>query len=215
MKVKFVPQNIELEIASGQSVKDLADKNGIFIKSVCNGIPNCSECRVRVIEGEQNVLPPGTKELNLIGTGYFIDQRRLSCQLICFGDITVEMSEQIEKQNSQQARKPQGSRKSEEEVTHAVSGNLLIQDEGIKELYNTTTQTPTRQNNQRPRQNNLQQDNQNKNNQNRSGQHQGNQNQQRPNQNNQNQQRQRPNNNQNNKNASQSQSQNRNSRPKK
>jgi len=134
MKVKFVPQNIELEIQTGQTVKNLADTNGIFIKSVCKGIPSCSECRVRVVEGDYNVLPPGTKELNLIGTGYFIDQRRLSCQLVCFGDITVDMTEQLAKENSQQARKPQGSKKSEEEVTHAVTGNLLNQDDGIKEL---------------------------------------------------------------------------------
>lgn len=134
MKVKFVPQNIELEIAPNQTVKDLADKNNIFIKSVCNGLPSCAECRVRIVEGEHNVLPPSTKELSLIGTGHFIDQRRLSCQLRCFGDVTIDLSEQIEKQKQQVARRPQGSRKSEQEVSHAVAGNLLEQDSVLKEL---------------------------------------------------------------------------------
>lgn len=97
MKVKFVPINKELEIEPGQSVMDLAHKNGIAISSVCNGMPSCAECRVKLVDGEYNVMPPAAKELSLIGTGYYIDQRRLSCQLMCFGDVTVDISEQIEK----------------------------------------------------------------------------------------------------------------------
>ena len=98
MKVKFVPQNVECEIKPGQSVMHVAQDNGLYIKSVCKGVPSCAECRVRIIDGEHNVLPPGTEELALIGTGHFIDRRRLSCQLKCFGDITVDLSEQIAKE---------------------------------------------------------------------------------------------------------------------
>jgi ferredoxin len=98
MKVKFVPQNVEFEIKAGQSVMHLAQDHGLYIKSVCKGVPSCAECRVRVVEGEHNVLPPGAEELALIGTGHFIDRRRLSCQLKCFGDIVVDMSEQIAKE---------------------------------------------------------------------------------------------------------------------
>lgn len=134
MKVKFVPQNIELEIKPNQSVMELAHENGVVIKSVCNGMPSCAECRVRVIEGEYNVLPPSSKELSLIGTGFFIDQRRLSCQLICFGDITVDLSEQLEKV-AEGPRRPQGSVvKSEAEESYAVTGNLIEDDEDSKSV---------------------------------------------------------------------------------
>lgn len=98
MKVKFVPQNVELEIKPGQSVMHLAEDNGIYVKSVCRGVPSCAECRVRIVEGETNVFQPVAAELALIGTGHFIDRRRLACQLQCIGDITVDMSEQIAKQ---------------------------------------------------------------------------------------------------------------------
>ena len=98
MKVKFVPQNVEFEIKPGQSVMHVAQDHGIYVKSVCKGVPSCAECRVRIVEGEHNVLPPGSEELSLIGTGHFIDRRRLSCQLKCFGDITVDMNEQIAKE---------------------------------------------------------------------------------------------------------------------
>lgn len=98
MKVKFVPQNVEFEIKPGQSVMHLAEDNGIYVKSVCRGVPSCAECRVKIVEGENNVFPPAGEELSLIGTGWFIDRRRLACQLQCLGDVTVDMSEQIAKQ---------------------------------------------------------------------------------------------------------------------
>jgi ferredoxin len=100
VKVKFVPQNVEFEIKPGESVLHVAQDHGIYVKSVCKGVPACAECRCRVIEGEHNVLPPTSEEVSLIGTGHFIDHRRLSCQLKCFGDITVDLSEQIAKQQA-------------------------------------------------------------------------------------------------------------------
>lgn len=132
MKVKFLPDNIELEIEPNQSVLDLAHKNGIYIKSVCNGVPNCAECRVQVVDGDHNVLPPLSKELALIGTAHFIDQRRLSCQLRCFGDITVDLSEQKEKQKMEGTKKRlKAGVRAEEEVSFAKTGNLLDQENDI------------------------------------------------------------------------------------
>ena len=99
-KVKFLPQDVELEIDSDESVMQLAHRNKIFIHSVCNGQPACTECMVRVSQGEHNCLPPFEKELSLIGSGHFLDGRRLSCQIKCFGDITVDLSQQVEKQKN-------------------------------------------------------------------------------------------------------------------
>lgn len=124
MKVKFIPQNIELDINPGQSILDLAQNNDIHIQSVCKGIPSCAECRVYVKEGEHNVMPPQPKELELIGTAYFVDQRRLSCQLRCFGDVTIDLTEQNEKQNKS-TKNPQGRYVKEREDSHARMGNVL------------------------------------------------------------------------------------------
>jgi len=105
MKVKFLPSEKEFEIAPNQSVLDLAKKNGIFIKSICGGLPSCSECRVKVVAGENNILPPNFKEKSLIGSAYFVDHSRLSCQIKCMGDITVDLAEQVAKENAQPASK--------------------------------------------------------------------------------------------------------------
>jgi 2Fe-2S ferredoxin len=100
LKVKFLPQNIEFEIAAGESVLEVAKKNNVFIKSICGGVPSCSECRVKVVGGQHNILPPNFKEKSLIGSSYFIDQSRLSCQIKCMGDVTVDLTEQIEKEKA-------------------------------------------------------------------------------------------------------------------
>jgi ferredoxin len=147
MKVKFVPQNIELDIDPNVSVMKLAHKNGVYIKSICGGLPSCAECRVRVVDGEQNVLPPSAKELSLIGTGHFIDQRRLACQLRCYGDITIDLTEQIAKQN--EGPKRLNSKKGEHEESYAVSGNLI--DQEADTLQEVADSAKDRENNQRRR----------------------------------------------------------------
>lgn len=132
MKVKFLPDNIEFEIEPNQSVLELAQKNNVFIKSICNGVPNCAECRVQLVEGDHNVLPPLSKELALIGTAHFIDQRRLACQLKCFGDITVDLTEQKEKQKMEGTKKRlKAGVRAEEEVSFAKTGNLIDQENDI------------------------------------------------------------------------------------
>ncbi len=128
MKVKFVPQNIEHEIQPNKSVLDLANEHGIYIKSVCRGLPSCAECRVRIVEGDHNVIPPTAKELNLIGTAYFVDQRRLSCQLKCFGDVTIDMTEQNEKQN-QTVKRPRGAVTKDADESQARTGNIMFEDQ--------------------------------------------------------------------------------------
>lgn len=132
MKVKFMPQNIEYEIAPGQSVMKLAHEKDLPVRSVCNGMPSCAECRVKIIEGEHNLMPPTSKEISLIGTGHFLDHRRLSCQMQCFGDVVVDLSEQVEKKRSAGNRRPQGNLKTEAtEESLAVTGNLIDQDKDL------------------------------------------------------------------------------------
>lgn len=139
MKVKFVPQNIELEIRPGQTVLHLARENDIHIQSVCKGIPSCAECRVRVTEGEYNVVPPSEKELSLVGTAQFVDQSRLACQLRCFGDITVDLTEQIEKAE-RTVKRPRGrlnrfgDDEDEGQKTRAVMGNLVLSEFDIEAM---------------------------------------------------------------------------------
>jgi ferredoxin len=159
MKVKFVPQNVELEIKPNESVLHLAHDNGLHIKSVCKGVPSCSECRVRVTQGDYNVLPPSQKELNLIGNSWKIDGRRLSCQLKCFGDITVDLTEQIAKEHTTTKRPRGGPTGAQDDLdapreSSAVLGAIMLED-STQEILKKVETEPLRQQhgrNHRPQQ---------------------------------------------------------------
>jgi ferredoxin len=145
MKVKFLPQNIELPIEPSQSILELAHANGIPIHATCNGMPSCAECRVRIVEGEYNVVPPSKKELALIGTGYYIDQRRLSCQLHCYGDVTVDTSEHLERAAEGPITKKFLTRvqKNSAQESHSVGGVLIEQEEQALRQISESVKAPT------------------------------------------------------------------------
>jgi len=131
MKVKFVPTGQEIESDPNKSLLQLCVENQIEIKSICKGVPSCAECRIRVVEGEHNIVPPSKAEMSLIGTNYFIDQRRLACQVHCYGDITVDLTEQIERSEIQSKKvrgfRSPGQRGSNVE-TQAKQGTLVLEE---------------------------------------------------------------------------------------
>ncbi len=126
-KIKFLPQNIEIDANPEKSLLKLAQENGIKIKSICNGTPSCAECRIKIVEGDQNVPAPSKAELNLIGTSYFIDGRRLSCQVRCFGSITVDLTEQVNKVDTQ--KKVKGVKFKDQKDIQAKQDTLILVDE--------------------------------------------------------------------------------------
>jgi len=122
MKVKFMPSGEEHEIEFNETILHLAQRKDIHIQSVCKGIPSCAECRVRILDGEHHVLPPSSKEVSLIGTAHYVDLSRLSCQLRCFGDVTVDLTEQIEKEELMKKRSAERMRSDGEESRAVVGG---------------------------------------------------------------------------------------------
>lgn len=125
MKIKFLPQNIEVEGSPDKTLLQIAIDNKVEIRSICKGVLTCAECRVRIVEGENNVLPPTKAELSMIGTSHFIDGRRLSCQVRCFGDVTVDLTEQLEK-SANQTKKIRGFRTSKNMDSKAVNDTMLL-----------------------------------------------------------------------------------------
>lgn len=129
MKIKFLPQNVSVDVQSGKSVMELAKENKLPVSSSCNGMCSCAECRVYVVEGEAHVLPPSAKEVELIGEGHFIDRRRLSCQLFCFGDVTIDMSEQVEREQQGGVRKQFLKQFSKEGGESSSVGGILVEQD--------------------------------------------------------------------------------------
>lgn len=124
MKIKFVPQNIEVDVDPSKTLLQLATENGVKIKSICGGVASCSECRVKIVQGENSIPEPNKAELNLIGSSYYIDGRRLSCQVRCFGSVTVDLTEQLNKADTQ--KKVKGFRQKDTRELHAVQDTMVL-----------------------------------------------------------------------------------------
>lgn len=129
MKIKFIPTGQEIDVNPNKTLLQLCNEAGIEIKSICKGVPSCAECRVNIAAGEHNILPPSKAELSLIGTNYFIDSRRLSCQVRCFGDVTVDLTDQLARAESQ-TKKTRGYRatKGMQTETSAKQGTLVLEE---------------------------------------------------------------------------------------
>lgn len=124
MKIKFIPQNIEVDVDPSKTLMQLATEAGLKIKSICGGIASCSECRVRIVEGENSIPEPSKAELNLIGSSYYLDGRRLSCQVRCFGSVTVDLTEQLNKVDSQ--KKVRGFKQKDPKELSAVQDTMIL-----------------------------------------------------------------------------------------
>lgn len=124
MKIKFMPQNVEADVDPSKSLMKIAMEAGLKIKSICGGVASCGECRVKIIEGDNSIPEPGKPELNLIGTSYFLDGRRLSCQVRCFGSVTVDLTEQLNKVDTQ--KKVRGFRSKDTKELSAVQDTMIL-----------------------------------------------------------------------------------------
>lgn len=74
----------------GATILDISRANGIPHAAVCGGRARCSTCRVRVIEGQQNLSPIGEAErATLQSIGADVDVR-LACQAQPRGTVLVQ-----------------------------------------------------------------------------------------------------------------------------
>ena len=163
MKIKFMPQNVEVDLNPNKSVLNIALENGIQIHSICKGVPSCAECRIKIAEGEHNINKPSKAELSLIGNSYYIDGRRLSCQVRCFGPVTIDTSEQISRTDNP-AKKIRGHKSEKQYESKAILDTMLL-SEAPPKIEEVKPEAPRRQ--EAPRRNeNRNNDNRNQQNRN-------------------------------------------------
>ena len=64
-KIQVKPDNLVLEIAEHETILTASLRNDIPHLHACGGIGRCSTCRISIIEGIANCLPPEKIELEL------------------------------------------------------------------------------------------------------------------------------------------------------
>ena len=158
-----MPQNLEVEGTPEKTLLQIATENGIEIKSICKGVPSCAECRVKIVEGDSFITHPTKSELNLIGTSYYIDGRRLSCQVRCFGPVTVDVSEQLN-HDQLKNKKIRGFKSDKQTESLAVQDTMLLTEKPVIDDKPTQEPRPQQAHQQQNQQRRPQHQNQNRNN---------------------------------------------------
>jgi ferredoxin len=81
MRVTFSPLEKHAEAKPNETVLDVARRAGAPIGNSCGGIGICNRCRIRVVQGAENLTPPTRFEKD--------PEERLACQAVVLGDCTV------------------------------------------------------------------------------------------------------------------------------
>jgi 2Fe-2S ferredoxin len=90
--VTFLPFEVRVTVADGESVFEAAQRAGVAIPTACVGKGTCGLCRVKIVDGEAHLPPLNAVKKKHLGNTYFITRLRLSCQArVQGGDVTVRV----------------------------------------------------------------------------------------------------------------------------
>ncbi|HZS37069.1 MAG TPA: 2Fe-2S iron-sulfur cluster-binding protein [Polyangia bacterium] len=89
-RVTFLPFDVTVDCADGESVFAAGQRGGVPIPTACVGKATCGLCRVKIVAGAEHLPPINRDEVKHLGNTYFITKLRLSCQAkVSGGDVTV------------------------------------------------------------------------------------------------------------------------------
>ncbi|MBI5531223.1 MAG: (2Fe-2S)-binding protein [Deltaproteobacteria bacterium] len=86
--VRFEPWGRVFVVKRGGSLLRAARRARLPISSSCRGEGICLACRVRVLQGAENLSPPAARE-TAAGMG---GDERLACMACVFGPVTITTS---------------------------------------------------------------------------------------------------------------------------
>ncbi len=87
-KVRFTPQNLEIEIDGETTLREAAHLLDINVHDRCGGNGACCSCVVTVLQGMENICPKTVVEEAVF---YLDPNDRLSCQCRIHGDVVLEV----------------------------------------------------------------------------------------------------------------------------
>ena len=94
-KVRFVKENLEVEVESGVSILDAARKAGAPEGDRCGGVCACSTCHVYVVKGFDQTSEIEDEEYDILDKAFDVrSQSRLGCQAKVLGDLEIVISDE-------------------------------------------------------------------------------------------------------------------------
>jgi 2Fe-2S ferredoxin len=91
-KLSFKDKKVTLEVEAGMSILDAAMEYGVPLYHTCGGNASCSTCRVRVLNGAENLSEIEEAEAQVLDAFDLKPPCRLGCQaLVLKGEVEVEI----------------------------------------------------------------------------------------------------------------------------
>ncbi|MCB0390003.1 MAG: (2Fe-2S)-binding protein [Bdellovibrionales bacterium] len=89
-KINFIKKFPPIEVRKNSNLMKSLLVAGRPVASSCDGDGICSKCRVKVLEGSENLSPMSYFEKERLEMNNIPEDYRLSCQAKVLGDVTVD-----------------------------------------------------------------------------------------------------------------------------
>ena len=89
-KITFIKTMAEFTVPEGVTLMHALLKQSIPVASSCLGESVCSRCRIKILEGSDNLSFETQLEKELRVRNQISDGYRISCQAQVFGNITID-----------------------------------------------------------------------------------------------------------------------------
>lgn len=89
-KPQLAPIEVVPDDSQNKSLMTLLLEAKRPVASSCKGDGICSKCRIRVIQGQENLTPQTDLEIKTKMKNKVDETERLSCQVHLLGDITID-----------------------------------------------------------------------------------------------------------------------------
>jgi 2Fe-2S ferredoxin len=94
-KVRFIKENLEVEVPEGTTILQAARKAGAPEGDRCGGVCACSTCHVYVVKGFDDTSEVEDEEFDILDKAVDVKMTsRLGCQAKITGDLAVEISDE-------------------------------------------------------------------------------------------------------------------------
>lgn len=87
--IRFLPDDVEVQTQTGETVLAAALRAGIPHQHLCGGHARCSTCRIEIQQGVDDCTPMTDAERRIAQPLRFHPALRLACQTVAEGSITV------------------------------------------------------------------------------------------------------------------------------
>jgi ferredoxin len=87
--IRCEPSGREVRVVHDSNLMDAILQTGLGLGQSCDGIALCGFCRVRVLEGIENLTPAGSEEQKVLEALHAEGDERLACRARINGPVTL------------------------------------------------------------------------------------------------------------------------------